>query len=179
MSREMKKGSESRQITILGAGLAGALLAIYLARRGYAVDVYESRSDIRKTETDHGRSINLALSCRGLTSLAAVDLLNDVEKWLVPMRARAIHEANTAVQYQPFGRHHDEYINAIIRSDLHKLLLNQAEKFPLVHLNFNMKLPSKLAAPLSCNALLKPKAAPITINTLQSINLINPFFSIN
>lgn len=129
-----------KNITILGAGLAGALLGIYLAKRQYHIDMYEARADVRLSLQDSGRSINLALSCRGLTSLVAVDLRSDVEKLMVPMRGRAIHEKNGEIAYQSFGRHVDEYINAIRRHDLHTLLLNQFEKMPNVHLHFNAKV---------------------------------------
>lgn len=131
-----------KHITIIGAGLAGTLCALYLARRGYPVELFESRPDIRNSPTDYGRSINLALSCRGITGLKAMNLMNEVNKIMVPMRARAIHEANGEVHYQPFGRHDDEYINAISRSDLNSLLLNKTESSPSIKLHFNMKLTS-------------------------------------
>ncbi|HAT6977211.1 TPA: NAD(P)-binding protein [Legionella pneumophila] len=131
-----------KHITIIGAGLAGTLCGLYLARRGYQVELFESRPDIRNSPTDYGRSINLALSCRGITALKAMNLLSEVNKIMVPMRARAIHEANGEVHYQPFGRHIDEYINAISRSDLNALLLNKAELYPNIKLHFNMKLHS-------------------------------------
>lgn len=129
-----------RKITIIGAGLAGTLCSLYLARRGFEVDLFESRADLRNSPTDYGRSINLALSCRGITGLTAMGLIDDVKKIMVPMRARAIHEADGEVHYQPFGRHDDEYINAISRTELNTLLLNKAEHYPNIHLHFDMKL---------------------------------------
>lgn len=131
-----------KKISIIGAGLVGSLLTIYLARRGYEIDVFESRPDIRITSKDSGRSINLAMSCRGLTGLAGAGIVAEVEKLMVPMRARAIHEEHGAIKYQSFGRHHDEHINAIQRSDLNKMLLNEAEKYPSVHWNFDTRLLS-------------------------------------
>lgn len=130
------------RITLIGAGLAGTLNALYLARRGYEVDLFESRPDMRLSPCDYGRSINLALSCRGLAGLSAMDLADEVKPIIVPMRARAIHEANGDVHYQPFGRHEDEYINAISRTDLNALLLNKAEQSERIHLHFNKKLLS-------------------------------------
>ncbi|GGI81208.1 FAD-dependent oxidoreductase [Legionella impletisoli] len=129
-----------KQVTIVGSGLAGTLLALYLARRGYKVSLYEARGDVRKEPMDGGRSINLALSCRGITSLKAIGLMDQVTNIIVPMRARAIHEEQGEVSFQAFGRHKDEYINAILRSELNALLLNEAEKSPLIELNFNLKL---------------------------------------
>ncbi|QDP73002.1 FAD-dependent monooxygenase [Legionella israelensis] len=129
-----------KRITLLGAGLAGTLMSLFLARRGYQVDLFESRPDLRVSSKDYGRSINLALSCRGITGLNAMDLMNDVEKIMVPMRARAIHEENGEIKYQPFGRHENEYINAIQRTDLNALLLNKAEESPLINLYFDVEI---------------------------------------
>lgn len=131
-----------KKITVIGSGLAGTLCALYLARRGYKVDLFESRSDVRNSPTDYGRSINLALSCRGISGLNAMDLMDEVQPIIVPMRARAIHEANGEVHYQPFGRHEDEYINAISRTELNALLLHKAEQSKLIHLHFEKKLLS-------------------------------------
>lgn len=129
-----------KQVTIIGGGLAGTLLSLYLARRGYLVAIYESRSDLRVSSQDAGRSINMALSCRGKTSLEKVGLLDEVNKIAVPMRARAIHEPSGEVHFQSFGRHDDEYINAVRRSELNALLLNHAQNNPNIQLHFNFKL---------------------------------------
>lgn len=129
-----------KSITIIGAGLAGTLLSLYLAARGYQVHVFESRADSRKKGYDSGRSINLAMSCRGLTSLIDIGLEKESIDLMVPMRARAIHEQNGLIHVQPFGRHQAEYINAVRRCDLNQLLLNQAEKNPNISVHFDMKL---------------------------------------
>jgi kynurenine 3-monooxygenase len=129
-----------RTISIIGAGLVGSLLSIYLARRGYEVNVFESRSDSRIASSDSGRSINLAMSCRGITGLSEAGLLPMVERLMVPMRARAIHGETGDVKYQAFGRRRDEYINAIQRADLNKLLLDETDKFPSIRLHFDTRL---------------------------------------
>ncbi|MBI2786361.1 MAG: FAD-dependent monooxygenase [Legionella longbeachae] len=129
-----------KKVTIIGTGLAGALIALYLAKRGYLLELYDSRPDIRLIEKDNGRSINLALSCRGITGLAGVGIISEVKKLMVPMRARAIHEIEGQIKYQSFGRYHDEYINAIQRNELNRLLLNEIEKFKTVKINFDTKL---------------------------------------
>ncbi|KTD11254.1 FAD-dependent oxidoreductase [Legionella jamestowniensis] len=129
-----------KSVTIIGSGLAGTLVSLYLARRGYEVEVFEARPDIRIEKPDRGRSINLALSCRGITGLAGVDLMPEVEKIMVPMRARAIHEADGEIKFQAFGRRSSEYINAIHRSELNALLLNAAEKNRRIRVHFDMKL---------------------------------------
>lgn len=129
-----------KNITVIGAGLAGALCALYLARRGYEIDLFESRPDVRKSPVDYGRSINLALSCRGITGLKAMGLMEDVKKIMVPMRARAIHELDGSIGYQPFGRNEQEHINAISRTDLNVLLLNKAEQTQKIRLHFDTQL---------------------------------------
>lgn len=131
-----------KNMTIIGSGLAGTLLALYMARRGYEVELFESRPDIRTEKNDAGRSINLALSCRGITGLKAIGLMPEVEKIMVPMRARAIHLSDGGIRYQSFGRNKDEYINAILRSELNRLLLNQVEKATKIKLHFDRKLLS-------------------------------------
>ncbi|CAM2844800.1 kynurenine 3-monooxygenase [Legionella steigerwaltii] len=129
-----------KEATIIGSGLAGSLLALYLAKRGYKLELFDARPDLRFMHADDGRSINLALSCRGITGMEGVDIMPLVKKLMVPMRARAIHELQGQIKFQSFGRHHDEYINAIQRNELNMLLLNELEKFPEVKLNFNTKL---------------------------------------
>lgn len=138
--RQSRREDDVKTISIIGAGLVGSLLAIYLARRGYEVDVFESRSDCRVAGSDIGRSINLAMSCRGITGLSGAGILPIVKELMVPMRARAIHDEKGDVKYQAFGRHHDEYINAIQRTDLNKILLDEADKFPLIRWHFNTRL---------------------------------------
>ncbi len=129
-----------KSMTIIGSGLAGTLLSLYMARRGYEVELFDSRSDMRIEKADKGRSINLALSCRGITGLAGVNLMPEVNKVMVPMRARAIHQQDGEIKYQAFGRQKDEYINAILRSELNELLLSKTEKESKILLHFDMKL---------------------------------------
>lgn len=128
------------QVTIAGAGLAGTLLALLLAKRGYTVELLESREDIRKENGVEGRSINLALSCRGITALKAAGIMEKVDQIRVPMRARAIHEPDGSIKYQPFGRHPEEYINSISRKALNSLLLDEAENSPYIQLYFGWKV---------------------------------------
>lgn len=128
------------QMAIVGAGLAGCLLAISLARRGYRVDVYERRPDPRGERIDFGRSINLALSARGAHALSRVGLLDRVRRNSVPMRARAIHAIDGEIVFQPFGRSEDEYLSSVDRHTLNTDLLNAAAEYPDIKLNFNKRL---------------------------------------
>jgi len=80
-----------KEITVIGAGLVGSLLAIYLAKRGYKVRIYERRPDMRKEKLGAGRSINLALSDRGLLALEKVGLAEEIKALAIPMTGRYIH----------------------------------------------------------------------------------------
>lgn len=129
-----------KEVTLIGSGLAGALLGLYLAKRGYTLTLFDSRPDLRLMKADDGRSINLALSCRGITGMEGVGIMPKVKKLMVPMRARAIHQHQGQIKFQSFGRSHEEYINAIQRNELNKLLLNELDQFSRVRLYFNTKL---------------------------------------
>ena len=94
---------EQPRFAIVGAGLAGPLLACYLARAGYAVDLHEKRPDPRAGDPERGRSINLALSTRGLFALEQVGLKEEVVRHAVPMRGRIIHHPDGRLAFQPYG----------------------------------------------------------------------------
>jgi kynurenine 3-monooxygenase len=129
-----------QKVIIIGAGLAGSLLAIYLAKRGIEADVYEARGDMRKTETAAGRSINLALSNRGIAALKEVGLDEYMLAEAVPMRGRMIHAADGAQKLLPYSGREGEYINSVSRSGLNAALMNEAEKYAGVKFYFNEKL---------------------------------------
>ena len=94
----------SKKITIVGAGLVGSLEAIYMAKRGHNVSVYERRSDMRKAELVAGRSINLALSKRGWTALKKVGIDDEVRKMAIPMPKRIMHAQDGTLSEQPYGQ---------------------------------------------------------------------------
>ena len=114
-------------ISIVGAGLVGSLLSIYLARRGYKVSVYERRFDMRKNFLGGGRSINLALSNRGIRALEEVGLAAEMKKHSVPMKGRLMHDKEGKLTFQPYGTS-GQYINSISRSGLNMFQMNEAEK---------------------------------------------------
>ncbi|MFK8028599.1 MAG: FAD-dependent oxidoreductase [Gammaproteobacteria bacterium] len=129
----------SEHITIAGAGLAGSLLSIYLAKRGHTVTVFERRPDMRQQRLDAGRSINLALANRGLRALEAVGLADAVRDQLIPMQGRMLHEPGMEPVLQPYGKDEHEVIYSVSRPGLNALLLNEAEKHG-VNVRFNQTL---------------------------------------
>ncbi|QSE97537.1 FAD-dependent oxidoreductase [Fulvivirga lutea] len=116
-----------KNITIAGAGLVGSLMSIYLAKRGYKVTIFEGRKDIRAAGKAEGRSINLALSNRGWLPLKEVGLESTVEKMVIPMRGRMMHDEEGFLTFQPYGRE-GQAINSISRGGLNEVLMNAAEK---------------------------------------------------
>lgn len=117
----------SKHISVVGAGLVGSLLAIYLCKRGYRVSVYERRPDMRQQLFEGGRSINLALSNRGLRALEEIGAADKVRQIAIPMHGRVMHAIDKTLTSQPYGKN-DEYINSISRSSLNMLLMEIAEK---------------------------------------------------
>ena len=126
-----------KEITIIGAGLVGSLLSIYLARRGYNVKVYERRPDMRKQEIFAGRSINLALSDRGIKALKEVGIMDEIKKIAIPMHGRYIHNADGSTAFQPYGSE-GQFINAVSRGELNRKLIDLAEQHG-VDIFFNKK----------------------------------------
>ena len=125
-----------RHVTILGAGLTGPLLALYLARRGYRVDVYEQRPDPRVHGFLGGRSINLALSDRGIRALAGARVDEDVLKDAIAMKGRMIHDLEGNTDLQPYSRT-GRHINSIARGGLNITLANAAEYHEEVLFHFD------------------------------------------
>ena len=119
--------SSTREATIVGAGLAGALMATLLAQRGWKVEVYESRGDPRLHGFAGGRSINLALAERGLHALRAADADRDVLAQAVMMRGRMVHPLDGGPQLQRYGRDDSEVIWSVSRGELNITLINAAE----------------------------------------------------
>ena len=89
------------KFTLIGAGLAGPLMASYLAKKGYFVEIFEQRPDMRKESISAGRSINLALSIRGINSLKEVGLYEKIKNHAIPMKGRMIHDLNGKTHLQP------------------------------------------------------------------------------
>lgn len=124
-------------IVIIGAGLSGSLLAIYLRREGFEVSVYEKRIDPRSTSIAEGRSINLALSHRGIHALEKAGAFDQIKDWLLPMKGRMIHDLQGELTEQLYGVE-GQAINSISRNELNKTLIQQAESLG-VRFFFNHK----------------------------------------
>ncbi len=129
--------SKNQNILIIGAGLCGSLLALRLAQHGFNITLVEKRPDLRKFSLDAGRSINLALSDRGLRGLRLAGVEEAAQELLIPMTGRMIHEKSGNTFLSPYSGRDDEYINSVSRPGLNKLLLNEAEKMPNVKIVFN------------------------------------------
>jgi kynurenine 3-monooxygenase len=125
------------RVAVIGAGLAGSLLAIYLAKRGIAVDVYEARGDMRLEEVAAGRSINLALSDRGIAALREVGMDEYMLAEAVPMYGRMIHSVSGETKLLPYSGRKGECINSVSRAGLNIALINEAEKSDGVSFHFN------------------------------------------
>lgn len=118
--------NSKQHIAIAGAGLVGSLLSIYLAKRGFKVSVFERRPDMRKQTADRGRSINLALSNRGIRALDEVGLAEEIKKVAIPMHGRTMHDRQSQLTFQPYGKQ-GQFINSVSRSNLNIVLMDKAE----------------------------------------------------
>ncbi|HUJ52766.1 MAG TPA: FAD-dependent oxidoreductase, partial [Steroidobacteraceae bacterium] len=117
-----------RSLNIVGAGLAGALLALLAARRGLSVTLYERRADPRQAQPEHGRSINLALAARGMRALERAGVMERVRPLLIPMRGRMVHERSGHAALQPYGQREHEVIWSVGRADLNRVLIEEATR---------------------------------------------------
>src|SRR5580704_14190677 len=115
-------------ITLFGAGLNGPLLAIFLMQRGLAVEIYERRPDMRRVRMSAGRSINLALSTRGIYALQQAGLWERMRSIIIPMKGRMMHSVAGELTFQPYGKNEAEVINSISRAELNIALMNTAEE---------------------------------------------------
>jgi kynurenine 3-monooxygenase len=119
--------SPSEMITLIGSGLTGPLLAISLVQRGFRTQIYERRPDMRRVRVNAGRSINLAISTRGIHALQEAGLWESMRRIIVPMRGRMMHSLTGELTFQPYGKDETEVINSISRADLNAALMDAAE----------------------------------------------------
>lgn len=129
---------ENKNVTIVGAGLVGSLLSIYLSKKGYKVDVYERRPDIRKIGMIGGKSINLALSDRGWRGLEGVGIADEIRKIAIPMYGRYIHNRDGSTNFQPYGKK-EQAIYSVSRAEINMKLMDLAEQNNAVSIHFNQR----------------------------------------
>jgi kynurenine 3-monooxygenase len=135
---EGQRGHEKPYV-VMGAGLVGSLLSIYLAKRGYNVEVYERREDMRKANISAGKSINLALSDRGWKGLQGVGIADDIKKIAIPMKGRMVHDIEGKTNFFPYGKE-GQAIYSVSRGGLNCLLMDLAEKHgSKIHFNQRCK----------------------------------------
>jgi kynurenine 3-monooxygenase len=127
------------KFVLIGSGLAGGLLAAYLGRRGYNVDLYERRADPREGNIVGGRSINLAVSTRGIHALEQLGIADEVLQHAIPMRGRMIHPAGAgrAPIFVPYDVDPKKCINSIGRAALNTTVIEAAQRYPNVRVAFN------------------------------------------
>jgi kynurenine 3-monooxygenase len=130
--------SQPNKITLIGAGLNGPLLAILLRQRGFAVELFERRPDMRRIRMSAGRSINLALSTRGIHGLQEAGIWERMRSIIIPMRGRMMHSSAGELTFQPYGKNETEVINSISRAELNIVLMDAAEEQGAV-IRFNQR----------------------------------------
>src|SRR3979411_670534 len=129
----------AEKFVLIGSGLAGGLLAAYLGRRGYDVDLYERRADPREGNIVGGRSINLALSTRGIHALEQLGIADEVLRHAIPMRGRMIHDKAGKLHFSPYDRDPNKWINSIGRAALNAAVIEAAQRYSNVQVRFNHK----------------------------------------
>src|SRR5882724_5911702 len=127
------------KFVLVGSGLAGGLLAAYLGRRGYDVDLYERRADPREGNIVGGRSINLAISTRGIHALERIGIADEALRHAIPMRGRMIHDKSGTLHFAPYDVDPKKCINSIGRASLNTAVIETAQRYPNVRVHFNHK----------------------------------------
>jgi len=125
------------KFVLIGSGLAGGLLAAYLGRRGYDVDLYERRADPREGNIVGGRSINLAISTRGIHALEQIGIADEALRHAIPMRGRMIHDKSGDLHFSPYDVDPKKCINSIGRAALNTTVIEAAQRYPNVRVHFN------------------------------------------
>lgn len=138
------------KFTLIGSGLAGGMMAAFLGRRGHEVDLYERRADPHAGNLVGGRSINLALSTRGLHALEQLGIADEVMRHAIPMRGRMIHQRSGELHFTPYDRDPTKCINSIGRGALNTATIEAAQRHANVRVHFNHRCtgidPEKVSA---------------------------------
>lgn len=129
----------SQTVNVIGAGLSGSLMSIYLAQKGFEVKVFERRPDMRKQEYIGGRSINLALSARGIRALEETLMIDQIMPLALPMYGRMLHSKDGELTFQPYSHDPEECIYSISRAELNRRLMDRADSFEKVSFHFDLR----------------------------------------
>ncbi len=149
------------KFVLVGSGLAGGLLAAYLGRRGYEVDLYERRADPREGSMVGGRSINLAISTRGIHALEQIGIADEALRHAIPMRGRMIHDKSGALHFAPYDVDPRKCINSIGRASLNAAVIEAAQRYPNVRVHFNHKCTDVDLAEAVCH--LENETGKVTV----------------
>jgi kynurenine 3-monooxygenase len=149
------------KFVLVGSGLAGGLLAAYLGRRGYDVDLYERRTDPREGNIFGGRSINLAISTRGIHALEQIGIADEALRHAIPMRGRMIHDKSGALHFAPYDVDPRKCINSIGRASLNAAVIEAAQRYPNVRVHFNHKCTDVDLAEAMCH--LETETSKLTV----------------
>ena len=146
-------------VHIIGGGLVGPLMAVYLAKKGFSVEMYERRPDMRRTDVPAGRSINLALTSRGWRALEEIGLKDKVMEIAIPMKGRMVHDLEGKLSFFAYGQKDEEVIYAVSRGLLNKVLLEEADSHDSVNITFNKVFSAGELAGLKAEAVIAADGA--------------------
>jgi kynurenine 3-monooxygenase len=159
------------KFVLIGSGLAGGLLAAYLGRRGHEVDLYERRTDPREGNIVGGRSINLAISTRGIHALEQIGIADEALRHAIPMRGRMIHDKSGQLHFSPYDVDPNKCINSIGRAALNTAVIEAAQRYPNVRAHFNHKCIDVDLDTASAHLEASPVAAGVSpANSENQIN---------
>lgn len=138
----MAKKIQEKKVIIIGAGMAGCFMAYLLGQKGYSIDVFEYRDDVRKKPYESGRSFNITLYYRGLVAMKKVGVWDAIKPYSVIAEGNVAHYSDKNSTFSPFDTHGNEILYTVHRNQLNSALINIADKLPNVKFHFNTKVVS-------------------------------------
>lgn len=165
------------KFALIGSGLAGGMMAAFFGRRGHEVELFERRADPHAGNLVGGRSINLALSTRGIHALEQLGIADEVLRQAIPMRGRMIHEKSGKLHFAPYDRDPKKCINSIGRGALNTATIDAAQRYPNVRVHFNHRCTSVDADKASAQ-LLNTETEQLTDVSADAIIGVDGAFSV-
>lgn len=150
------------KVIVVGAGMGGTLMAIFLARRGYQVEVYERRQDLRTVDDNSGRSFKMTLSPRGISVLKQAEVFDDILPLCVVLRGRMVHALDGSLAFHTYGKNDDEVLYSVTRNKVNATLIECAHRYPQIKFYFEHK----------CLSVDKERAEVILVNENTGENVI-------